>query len=77
VRISEAPWSSIEDIYNSIVNHPFMKGLADGSPDIEKSRFYIVQDHMYLDGFIRALAMNTCFETRLTDWRVGPSPSSP
>jgi hypothetical protein len=30
-----------------------MKGLADGSPDIEKFRFYIVQDHMYLDGFIR------------------------
>ena len=51
-----------------------MKSLADGSPDIEKSRFYIVQDHMYLGRFIRALAMNTCFETRLTDWRVGPSP---
>jgi len=54
-----------------------MKGLADGSPDIEKFRFYIVQDHMYLDGFIRALAMNICFGTQLTDWRVGPSPSSP
>ena len=49
-----------------------MKGLADGSPDIEEFRFFIVQDHMYLDRLIRALAMNTCFETRLTDWRIGP-----
>jgi len=54
-----------------------MKGLADGSLDIEKFRFYIVQDRMYLGRFIRALAMNICFETWLTDWRVGPSPSSP
>ena len=53
VRISEALRSSIEDIYNSIVNHPFMKGLADGSLDIEKFRFYIVQDRMYLGRFIR------------------------
>jgi thiaminase/transcriptional activator TenA len=55
--VSEALWSSIEDIYNSIVNHPFIKGLADGSLDIEKFRFYIVQDHMYLDRFVRALAI--------------------
>jgi len=30
-----------------------MKGLADGSLDIEKFRSYIVQDRMYLGRFIR------------------------
>lgn len=49
-------WASIEPIYQSILSHPFLKGLADGSLPEEKFRFYVVQDALYLRDFARALA---------------------
>ncbi|MFP3044583.1 MAG: thiaminase II [Thermocladium sp.] len=50
-------WASIKDIYNSIINHPFIKGLVDGSLEEDKFKFYIVQDHLYLREFSRAVAL--------------------
>ncbi|MCS7285902.1 MAG: thiaminase II [Anaerolineae bacterium] len=49
-------WASIEPIYQAILSHPFLKGLADGSLPEEKFRFYVIQDALYLRDFARALA---------------------
>jgi len=57
MEVSEILWSSIKDIYDAILRHPFIVGLADGSLDVEKFKFYIAQDHMYLDKYVRALAV--------------------
>ena len=57
MEVSEVLWSSIKDIYDAILRHPFIVGLADGSLDVEKFKFYIAQDHMYLDRYVRALAV--------------------
>lgn len=37
-------WHSIEDIYAEIVDHPFLRGLADGTLPEESFRFYVLQD---------------------------------
>ena len=50
-------WQSIETIYASIVRHPFLRGLTDGSLPRESFQFYTVQDALYLREFARALSI--------------------
>ena len=50
-------WQSIETIYASILRHPFLRGLTDGSLPRESFRFYTVQDALYLREFARALSI--------------------
>jgi thiaminase/transcriptional activator TenA len=50
-------WRAIEPIYESILRHPFLRGLGDGSLPRESFRFYAVQDALYLRDFARALSL--------------------
>src|SRR4026209_844772 len=50
-------WRSIEGIYMSILRHPFVTGLTDGSLPRESFQFYAVQDALYLRDFARALSI--------------------
>ncbi|MGH7335527.1 MAG: thiaminase II [Candidatus Rokuibacteriota bacterium] len=50
-------WRSIEPIYAAILEHPFVRGLTDGSLSRESFRFYAIQDALYLRDFARALAL--------------------
>lgn len=57
ITLSERLWASIEGIFKQILDHPFIRGLTDGSLDREAFRFYVVQDALYLRDFARALAI--------------------
>ena len=46
--LSQRLWVSIEGIFRQILDHPFIRGLTDGSLDREAFRFYVVQDALYL-----------------------------
>jgi thiaminase/transcriptional activator TenA len=37
--------------------HPFVRGIGDGSLDVEKFKFYIAQDYVFLIEFVRVLAL--------------------
>ncbi|HMB35307.1 MAG TPA: TenA family protein, partial [Methylomirabilota bacterium] len=50
-------WQSIMPIYAAILDHPFVRGLADGSLSRAAFRFYAVQDALYLRDFARALSI--------------------
>ncbi len=50
-------WRAIEAIYATILAHPFLRGLTDGSLPHEAFRFYAVQDALYLRDFARALSL--------------------
>src|SRR5262245_13371152 len=50
-------WQSIMPIYAAILDHPFVRGLADGSLSRAAFRFYAVQDALYLRDFARALSL--------------------
>ena len=50
-------WRSIEPIYATILAHPFLRGLTDGSLPREAFQFYAVQDALYLRDFARALSI--------------------
>ena len=55
-RFSTELWADITDIYDAILVHPFLLGLADGSLSQEAFSFYVVQDALYLRSYAKALA---------------------
>ena len=57
MKFTESLWNSIEDVYDRILKHPFIRGLTDGSLDEESFRFYVIQDALYLRDFARGLAL--------------------
>ncbi len=50
-------WQEIIPIYESIIHHPFIKGLIDGSLSEESFKFYVIQDALYLREFARSLSI--------------------
>jgi thiaminase/transcriptional activator TenA len=50
-------WREIIPIYKSIIFHPFIKGLTDGSLREESFKFYVIQDALYLREFARSLSI--------------------
>ena len=41
----------------AILQHPFVTGIGDGSLDVEKFKFYVRQDYLYLIDYSRVLAI--------------------
>lgn len=50
-------WKANEDVYREILQHPFLKGLVDGSLSRDAFSFYMIQDAHYLREFARALSV--------------------
>ena len=57
MKWSEYAWASIEEIYSSILNMPFIDELSKGTLPKNKFQFYMAQDSLYLEHFGRALAL--------------------
>ncbi len=43
-------------IWEGYLAHPFVRGMADGSLDTEKFRFYLLQDYVYLFDYAKVFA---------------------
>ena len=56
-RFSTELWADITEIYDAILAHPFLDGLADGSLPSGAFSFYVVQDALYLQSYAKALAI--------------------
>lgn len=46
-----------KDIWRSYNEHPFVLGIQNGTLDIEKFRYYIVQDYLYLEDYAKCFAL--------------------
>ena len=44
-------------IRQAILDHPFVRGVGDGTLDVEKFKHYVLQDYVYLIDYSRVLAM--------------------
>ncbi|MDQ3772309.1 MAG: thiaminase II [Actinomycetota bacterium] len=56
-RFTQELWKSITPVYEAILEHPFLMGLADGTLDEKAFRFYVIQDAHYLRDYARALSI--------------------
>jgi thiaminase/transcriptional activator TenA len=57
---------SVGPLWNALIEHPFPRGLADGTLPPERFRFYLAQNLLYLPDYARMLAMGA---TRSPDLR--------
>ena len=69
VRFTSELRTSIEPIYARTLQHPFLKGLADGSLARSHFQFYLIQDAHYLRAFAQALSVLAAKAPR-EDWAV-------
>ena len=50
-------WAAGDAVYREILEHPFLRGLTDGSLPHSAFRHFVVQDSHYLRDYARALAV--------------------
>ncbi|MCK0470512.1 thiaminase II [Halalkalibacter sp. APA_J-10(15)] len=50
-------WNRVEPIWNSYLEHPFVKGLGDGTLEQEKFKHWLKQDYVYLIEYSRLFAL--------------------
>jgi thiaminase/transcriptional activator TenA len=50
-------WRRAEPIYGQILEHPFLRGLTDGTLPRECFQHYVLQDGLYLREYARALSL--------------------
>lgn len=55
--LSQTLHATAEPIWNKALRHPFVLGIGDGSLPIEKFRFYMCQDYVFLIEYSRVLAL--------------------
>ena len=46
-----------KEIWESYNEHPFVKGIEDGTLNKEKFRYYIIQDFLYLEDYAKSFAI--------------------
>ncbi len=46
-----------KEIWKSYYEHPFVKGIENGTLDKEKFRYYIVQDYLYLEEYAKVFGI--------------------
>lgn len=56
-----------DGFWQAATTHRFCKELAEGSLPIEKMRAYLIQDYMFVDGFVRLLASAIAHAPSLAD----------
>lgn len=55
--ISTNLWQSNQDLAQACLEHPFVRGIADGSLDRVKFAYYVGQDAFFLEAFARAYSI--------------------
>ena len=55
--LHESLWKGNVDLAERCLEHPFVRGLADGTLDQEAFRRYVAQDAFFLRAFFRAYAL--------------------
>ena len=55
-KFSDILWESAAPIWEAVERHPFLRELEAGTLAVEKFRYYVLQDYLYLGAFGRAAA---------------------
>jgi len=56
-KLSEALRSEVQELWNSYLTHPFIREVSDGTLPIEKFRYYMIQDYLYLFDYTKVYAI--------------------
>lgn len=65
MKVSDTLYQAAEPIWAAQLDHPFVKGLGDGSLEEERFKRWILQDYLYLKEFARIFAWAVAKADRL------------
>ena len=57
-------------LWEAILNHPFVRGIGDGSLSRERFEFYLKQDYVYLIDFSRVFGLAAVKSAALSDMEI-------
>lgn len=57
MRTPERLLTAAVEIWQAYGEHPFVLGIQNGTLSKEKFRFYIIQDYLYLEDFVKTFAV--------------------
>lgn len=56
-KFSDRVFERVKPLWNSYLEHPFVKGIGEGNVDEEKFKHYMKQDYIYLIEYSRVFAI--------------------
>lgn len=57
MNLSDRLYESARDIWESYYGHPFVTGIGDGTLPLEKFRFFMLQDYLYLYEYAKLFSL--------------------
>lgn len=57
MKLTDLLYENVRDIWEGYLKHPFVRGIGDGSLDIERFRFFMLQDYLYLFDYAKVFAL--------------------
>ena len=70
MKVSQRLFEKVKDIWDGYNTHPFVDELAKGTLPIEKFRFYMIQDHLYLMQYAKLFALGLIKSREEGDLRI-------
>ena len=55
--VSSRLYEAAASIWNDCLNHPFVRGIGDGTLPVEKFQYFMLQDYLYLFDYARVFAL--------------------
>ena len=55
-KLSRRLYACVKEIWPSYLCHPFVTEMADGTLPVEKFRYYMLQDYLYLKDYVKIFA---------------------
>ena len=52
MKLTEILYEDVKEIWDGYLKHPFVSGIGDGSLSLERFRFYMLQDYLYLSDYM-------------------------
>ncbi|MFD2213267.1 thiaminase II [Metabacillus endolithicus] len=65
MKFSQRLYEKVLPIWESNHNHPFVKGMGNGTLEKDKFRFYMIQDYLYLIEYAKVFALGAVKATDL------------
>ncbi|MFE5317934.1 thiaminase II [Paenibacillus sp. NPDC056579] len=65
MKFSEQLIQKLEPIWRKNHSHPFVRGMGDGTLELDKFRFYMIQDYLYLIEYAKLFAIGAVKATDL------------
>ena len=56
-RITDRLHAAAAPVWEKCLQHPFVRGIGDGTLDVEKFRYFMLQDYLYLFDYARVFAL--------------------